>query len=111
MSWFEVYVASGGVVLSAYFLHMQLLFSYLKRNHPSVYSDLGSPVLFLNETPMTFKATLAFLYWGGHRHLNDPKLNAKCARIFGLAIYVLVALFTLIVHICTLIAQGPRGNW
>jgi hypothetical protein len=48
---------------------------HLRLNHQETWKELGSPSLFLNNTPMNSLRVAGFLLTGRHRELGDPKLS------------------------------------
>ena len=54
------------------------LFASLRERHARTYVFLGSPSLFLNNTPKTTYAFLRFLLARHYRQLNDPPLEHLC---------------------------------
>ena len=73
-----------GIMLSLvifWFVYISKVFNYLAINHPKSFEDIGSPHVFSNNTPQNGINSLRFLLGSGHKKLNDPDLNTKCANL------------------------------
>ena len=88
--------AAGWMVL------VQRLIRLLRDDHPTAYSEVGSPTLFLNNSLASSFLMFKFVF-GGERAVNDDRVKNLCRtlRIFFIA-YALL----LMVPIVALVANG-----
>jgi len=86
-------------LLMAHLATRYFFMRHLRRNHQETWESLGSPSLFLNNTPMTNLRVAWFLLTGRHRKLGDPKLS-----LYVYAIRLMLALF-----LCILLVSGVFG--
>jgi len=106
------YVFYGALLLSipvglAYLVLVSRLFGRLKREHPTVYRDLGEPS-FLNNSILNSLRTIKFLVYGSYRSLQDPRINSLAAVVRGLFIVSLI-LYCLCAVVLTLY-WGSAGH-
>jgi hypothetical protein len=97
--WCVAAVALLGLAVGRYLL------AYLKRAHPMVWVELGSPSLLLNNSIRNNWLSIKFLWSARHRELHDEKLS----RLVW-AMRVLSVLLTVLCLFVTLLGYGrhPR---
>jgi hypothetical protein len=84
---------------------LQRLIRLLRNDHPAVYSAIGHPTLFLNNSLANGFLMFKFVF-GGERAINDHRVRKLCRilRVFFIS-YALL----LIVPIVVLMARGRLG--
>jgi len=83
----ETYVAPWPVWLFAgimvavilwWFRLVANFFSYMSKNHLGQYQEMGSPTLFMNNTPKNNISFLRYILGNKYQELNDEALNKMC---------------------------------
>ncbi len=89
---FYIWFGSLFIWILFWFSMVSRFFSYMSKNHAQVYSGLGSPALFSNNTPKNNIAFLSFILKGKYKVLKDANLSKRC-NIMKLFFYAYLVYF------------------
>ncbi|MFZ1980351.1 MAG: hypothetical protein WAU61_03530 [Smithella sp.] len=73
------------LVIIGYAMHNNFL-NILKEKYPAIWSSLGSPTLFANNTPQNGLAVQKYIFKKDYKTLDDKKFISFCdsLRMFGI---------------------------
>jgi len=96
-----IYLAILISMVRFWFVAISKVFTYLARNHPEAFENIGSPHVIANNTPQNGIKSLRYLLGSGHKELNDSILNSKCAFLkkYFISYIVILCLPFLVVSI------------
>jgi hypothetical protein len=102
VSWLALLAgAVGGFVLSYQFLGL------LKDKHPDIWTSLGSPTLFLHNTPKNNKAVLRFLRRREYLRVGDEELTRRSIRLWRFSkLYLLVFAVIVCMFVLNIFSPG-----
>lgn len=69
-----------------YLVSVGKFLSFLKKTHPGVYADLGSPHLFYNNTPKTFWRLMRYLLKQEYLSSADSIVVSRAGMIRGMLV-------------------------
>lgn len=104
----SVWLAMATVTV-IYLILVAILFHYLKRVHTSLWNQLGSPLIFWNNSLRNNLLFLRFLLRRDYRTVADPKLTLLATVIFWL-FCVCAALFAALFVIFLLSFHPGNSN-
>lgn len=79
--WFAAFTCLLALVLLNFYF-MNRLLKMLREKHSLVWTNLGSPTLFLNNSIKNGWATLRFIYKKEYTRLADPMISKLCRTVF-----------------------------
>lgn len=87
-----------------WFVLVKMLFNRLESSHPEKYEEMGSPSLFLRNSPASAIALLKFLVAREHKILNDSSLSKLSDAMLVFLLIYLVLFLTLFFNIVSQVA-------
>lgn len=103
-TFFATIFAILACMVLVWFVLVKILFSRLESSHPAKYEAMGSPSLFLRNSPAGTFALLKFLVAREHKILNDGSLSKLSDAMLAFLLIYLVLFLALFFSIISQVA-------